>query len=195
MRRDVHYVRELVGDLRRDPFDADRAELLADWCEETGFDDAASRLRGDRRALGYMQALSAIQNLFGYQGISGGVAPRYDAVVSFERRIVEPLQIEQFEAVVFQPMKLRKLIVPACLANRIYLTRAQVGATPMLTSADPVDGEVFGPMMPDTFDQQVRPREPILLEFENAAALPIEFSPCFLAMLHDPNAAPDWLTR
>ena len=209
MRRDaamsvggVDAVRELVAALRINPYDADRAELLADWCEEKGFDDAALRLRGDRRLLGYMQALSAIQNLFGYGG-SSGIAPRYDAVVAFPVFSIPPGGTDaafrglrgRGETAVFRCLRIRKLVLPARLAGVLFVTSIRLGARLLLDGTEQVDAEVFAPTMPDTFDHPVVPQESLTLEVENTSNEPLTFSASFLAMAHDPNAGPEWLIR
>lgn len=168
---------KLVSLLRRSPDDRETAEVLADWCEEHGFDDVASRLRSPASHREYMQAVWTLSSLF---GLESTIFNRYTFVLGLPV-VVIPRDGADDETIVdvtaAVPFRLRRLILSP---DNLALTRLQVGVERLLGGVDPVPAFVFGVEAFDTFDTYVNSNVTVCLHLINRGVAMVELSGCLL---------------
>lgn len=155
MTLDLRAIRVLVDKLHENPWDAESAVVLADWCENVGLDGAAASMRLPENRIEFNQAVAALKVLFCADARGLG-SPRYDRVMSFRRAGANTPRgmhfLEAGESMVMTcscPTKMvaRKILVPSSCGGHAVLDRMNVGGRAVLEG--PIDVECFTIDAPD----------------------------------------------
>ena len=159
----------LLGALATNPADSEAAAVLADWCEECGFEIAAAGLRAGHVDLAHVQALSCLRGLFGARDPKRGTAPSYDYVQPFASMTVEACDRATIVLTASAPFRMRRIVMADTLTTNASVCRVRAGEKDLVAGAD-VDllpGELFGSSSPDLFDEVIRRGSLVRVEVQN----------------------------
>ena len=168
---------DLVARLRRGELEEGELDVVADRCDELGFQQAAVALRSPLDCTERRQAIWALSALL---GIESTIFNRYDAVLGFEHVAVGGADVETLEATSPVRFRLRRLVLLRPDRDRIHVTGIRVGKRQLLLRSGPVQGSLFSEEGFDMFDAEVEEGSSIAVVIENDGPRDVVLGGCVL---------------
>lgn len=182
MALNVPAVRELVRRLRDEPEDEETRLVLGDWCEEEGFLDAAQGVRSAPGEMARNRALTALRMLFGEDGY-GSERGAYDAVLGFPSTVIRPAQTVTIMTWSLLDFRLRRIYISDEINRYFNVHQIRAGKYDLVISdGGVVPASVFGPLMPDLFDEPVAALVNVSIVLENIGEAEVSVTACALGL-------------
>lgn len=181
----VEAAREILADVRKEPYDEESRVVLADWLEEKGFEYPASVLRKDPDDSGteMLVVLSSLRSLFGdKKDVPGRCLGRYQAVLGLPETLIGPGITRSIELTTMVSCRLRRMVLPDTVARVVSVPDGRIGIQSLFCSEQPVPGIMFSMSAPELFDCSVFPGQRIILVFRNHTEQDIVVSGCLLGV-------------